>query len=175
MIDETKYMFMICGVSGSGKSTLANKLLKASENQPYIRPIMGNCDFDDYWEKDENGNCIIDNSKIVAAYVWAMNKAKELMTNGDNLIISNPSLNPIQRLYFVKMAEDFGYRIIFIHLDGGFKNIHNIPEDNVQLMRRIYQDPNHHELKLIVRKSEMNDGLKTLLDSLNIEQTGEYM
>lgn len=167
MIDETRYLFLLSGVPGSGKSTLAQKLISGS-GQGNIRKINEWCEADDWWYIYGHGKYAFNPKLLGTAHKWCQNKARSAMMKNENLIVSNTNLTVKDRGFYFDCAEECGYKVVFIHLDGGFKNIHDVPEETVGRMKEKYQSPCPYERELIVKKSEMNDGLKSLLESCNV-------
>ena len=166
-MDNNKYIFILSGAAGAGKSTLANKL---KNNAPkYISPIAGICEADDYWYLIGDGKYAFDPKLLNSAHGWCQNKADNLMRNGENLIVSNTNIKFWDRKPYFKLAKEYGYKVVFIHLKTQFKSIRNVPEEVVKRMRDCYESPNSWEQSLIVKSSEMSDDLAHLLDACGVK------
>ena len=165
-MDNNKYIFILAGAAGAGKSTLANKL---KNNSPkYISPIAEICEADDYWYLIGNGKYAFDMKLLHSAHCWCQNKADNLMRNGENLIVSNTNIRPRDRAPYFKMAKEYGYKVVYIHLTTQFQNQHNVPDEVVKRMRDNYIDLTPEEKSLVVKSGEMSDELEKLLKKVGV-------
>lgn len=164
-MDYNQYIFILAGSAGAGKSTLARKL---KSNAPkYINPIEGICEADDFFMQD--GEYKFNPKLLFKAHRECQEKAEQLMYTGDNLIVSNTNIKSKDRKSYFEFAEEYGYGVVFIHLNTQFKSVHDVPEEVVQRMRDTYESPNSWEQSLIVKGSEMTDELALLLDECGVK------
>jgi len=129
----TKALIVLRGLPGSGKSTLAKVL---SEDGKY--PVYS---VDDYFT-DENGNYHFEFAKNHLAYKDCQQRTDAAMRNNtakiflDNTFTLEWELEP----YFL-MAHHFKYEVHVVTVENyhGNKNIHSIPDDQLQKMADKYK------------------------------------
>ena len=165
-MDNNKYLFLITGAAGSGKSTLAQLLENIARR--YIDPISEICEADEYWYILGKGKYAFNPKLLWKAHKWCQDNAREVMSHGANLIVSNTNIKPSDRKAYFNMADEYGYKVVFIHLTTQFQNQHNVPEDAVKRMRDTYTPPTGWELERIVKWDEMSDELKELLKDAGV-------
>jgi predicted kinase len=128
-----KKLLLIIGIPGAGKSTLANKI--KAEN-----PEFANANI---WEADmffiKNGEYNFNPNILGAAHHWCQAKVKSDMILGQNVIVSNTNLTPTERRPYIKLAKEYGYEVEVIECNGGFKNIHGVPETSLERMKKKYK------------------------------------
>ena len=159
-MDENKYLFLITGAAGSGKSTLAEKI--QDNTKGLIEPISEICEADEFWYILGKGKYKFMPMLLPKAHKRCQDKAREIMTLGLNLIVSNTNIKPADRKPYFDMAKEYGYKVVYIHLTTQFQNQHNVPEDVVKRMRDNYIDLTSEEKALTVN-DDMSDELKELL------------
>ena len=160
-MDENKYLFLLSGAAGSGKSTMAEML--QSSTTGLIEPIADICEADEFWYILGKGKYAFKPMLLPKAHKWCQNQAKEIMQMGLNLIVSNTNLFPRDRKPYFDMADEFGYKVVFIHLDTQYKNVHNVPDEVVKRMKDKYTPLNDWEKERVVKSEEMSEGLSKLL------------
>ena len=165
-MDENKYLFLITGAAGSGKSTLAEKLQSGTKG--LIEPIADICEADDFWYIVGHGEYAFNPKLLWKAHKWCQNGAKEIMAMGLNLIVSNTNIRPKDRKAYFDMAKEYDYKVVYIHLTTQFQNQHNVPDAAVKNMRDSYVDLTSEEKALVVKSSEMSEGLKELLEKAGV-------
>jgi predicted kinase len=74
-----------------------------------------------------------------AAHFWCQKSVENDMKAGKNVIVSNTSLTPKERRPYIKLAKDYGYEIEVIECNGGFKNIHGVPDETIERMKKKYK------------------------------------
>lgn len=131
-------MYLIIGVPGSGKST------KAAEIQDSYNKKIKILEADMFFYK--NGIYKFDPSKLHAAHQWCQDECRLTMSLNIDVIISNTSLTPRERRVYIEMAKEFNYDIKVITMNGNFQNIHGVPDDKVELMKKRYIPFSHEEL-----------------------------
>lgn len=165
-MDNSKYLFMITGAPGSGKSTLAQKIRDNANG--LIAPIAEICEADEFWYILGKGKYAFNPKLLWKAHKWCQDNAKEVMSHGANLIVSNTNLKPSDRKPYFNLARECGYKVVFIHMETQFQNQHGVPEDSVKRMREGYVAPLFSERMLIVKSDEMSDELKELLKKAKV-------
>ena len=165
-MDNSKYLFLITGAAGSGKSTLAQKIQDNSKG--LIEPISEICEADEFWYILGKGKYAFNPKLLWKAHRWCQGNVKELMAMGLNLIVSNTNIKPSDRKPYFQMSEEYGYKVVFIHLTTQFQNQHNVPDEHVKQMRDNYTDLTSDEKALVVKSEEMSDELKELLKKAGV-------
>jgi predicted kinase len=165
-MDNSEYLFLITGAAGAGKSTLAQKIQDNSKG--LIEPVMDICEADDFWYILGHGEYAFNPKLLWKAHKWCQDGARELMKMGKNLIVSNTNIKPSDRKPYFQMSEEFGYKVVFIHLTTQFQNQHGVPDEHVKRMRDNYTDLTSDEKALVVKSEEMSDELKELLKKAGV-------
>lgn len=166
-MDNNKYLFLITGAAGSGKSTLAQLLENIARR--YIDPISEICEADEYWYILGKGKYAFNPKLLWKAHKWCQNNAREVMSHGANLIVSNTNIKPSDRKGYFNMADEYGYKVVFIHLTTQFQNQHGVPDEAVKRMRDTYTPPTGWELERILKWDDMTDDLKNLLNDAEVD------
>ena len=122
------------GLPGAGKSTLAKKL------------------GDVYYEADmyftnENGQYIFNGADIKKAHQWCQNQVESAMilnhTTGvnENIVVSNTFTQEWEMGAYYKLAETYDYRVFSLIVENrhGGENLHNVPEDKIEAMRKRFE------------------------------------
>ena len=165
-MDNNKYLFLITGAAGSGKSTLAEKIQDSAKG--LIEPISEICEADEFWYILGKGKYAFNPKLLWKAHKWCQDNAAKLMAKGENLIVSNTNIKPSVRAPYFDMAEEYGYKVVYIHLNTQFKNQHNVPDETVKRMRDSYVDLTSHEKSLVVKSEEMSYELNELLKKAGV-------
>jgi predicted kinase len=126
-------LILLRGLPGSGKSTAA-KLFGTGhhyEADKYFIDLFGRYSFDP--------------SKIKDAHDWCRRKTMEAMKAGQpTVVVSNTFTQEWEMEAYYLLAEELGYRVVSMIVENrhGGKNIHDCPEDKIEIMR------NRFEIKL---------------------------
>lgn len=166
-MDNNKYLFLITGASGAGKSTLAEKLQELAPK--YIEPIGEICEADEFWYILGKGKYAFNPKLLWKAHKWCQEQAREVMGTSKNVIVSNTNIKPSDRKAYFQMAEEYGYKVVFIHLTTQFQNQHGVSDQSVENMRNRYVNPTGWELERIVKSSDMSNELKELLEKAEVK------
>jgi predicted kinase len=126
-------IILIRGVPGSGKSTLGAVL---SESGKY--PVFS---VDDFFT-DANGNYKFDHLKNHLAYEQCRMNTERSMKDGikkifvDNTFTMDWEMDP-----YIKLASTYSYELFVITVENyhGSKNIHEIPEEQIEKMKSKYK------------------------------------
>lgn len=122
-----KTLFIIRGVPGAGKSTLANKITK---NVVEADQFMY-----------EDGEYKWSPNKLNYAHLCCRNKVKEYMAEGKNRIaVANTFIKRKDIKPYISMAEEYGYKTKIITCTGNYQNVHNVPQETVDKMRKKFQE-----------------------------------
>jgi predicted kinase len=166
-MDNNKYLFLITGAAGAGKSTLAQKIQDNANG--LIEPISEICEADEFWYILGKGKYAFNPKLLWKAHKWCQNNAKEIMMLGLNLIVSNTNIKPSDRKAYFNMADEYGYKVVFIHLTTQFQNQHGVPDEAVKRMREGYVDLTSDEKAQVVKSEDMSDELIELLKKAGVK------
>ena len=165
--DNNPYLFLITGAAGSGKSTLAQKIQDNASG--LIEPIAEICEADEFWYILGKGKYAFNPRLLWKAHKWCQENAREVMAKGLNLIVSNTNIRPSDRKPYFQMADEYNYKVVYIHLTTQFQNQHNVPDEHVRQMRDNYTDLTSVEKAHVVKSEDMSDELSELLKKVGIE------
>lgn len=156
----TQELILIRGLPGSGKSTLAKTLLSFDEYdyqdigwfetdmffyQPKV-PINNLY----YKDKVEGLKCgfgneqyeyIFDGSKIKEAHNWCQSRVRKYLSKQGNrtCIVSNTFTRIWEMKPYIDMAKEFGAKLTVITCEGQHGNVHNVPSEKIQEMKRRWE------------------------------------
>ena len=132
-----KVLTLVRGVPGSGKSTFAK----------FIWNDHAICEADKFFY-DKEGNYNFDASKLKQAHEWCRNEVETRMKdNGVNpqyypeIVVSNTFTQEWEMDEYFKLAEKYGYTVFTIIIENrhGGKNIHGVPDDKLEQMKKRFQ------------------------------------
>lgn len=119
---------LIRGISGSGKSTIAQQLLIDRD-----RKIVH---FEaDHYFIDQDGTYRFDPDKLQSAHEWCLNSTKMHLQNGFDVIVSNTFTTQKECSPYIEFAQENGYNLQIITVQGDFNSIHDVPESTLEKMR----------------------------------------
>lgn len=124
-----KTLLLLRGIPGSGKTTLANQI--ANSNGAPIFSI------DSYFE-NEKGEYQFDYTKNHLAYKECESKTKDALEKGiPFVIVDNTFTLEWEMKPYEDLAKTFGYLCFVITVENrhGGKNVHQIPEDQIEKMK----------------------------------------
>ena len=128
--DQPAMLLILRGLPGAGKSTFAKYLHKM-----YGFKIV---------EADafmmENGVYKFDPKKLG----WAHNQCKEAvrqyLMEGENIVVSNTSTQRWEMEPYITMGTEAHYIVKEHTLHTQFGNVHGVPEEKVEIMRKRWED-----------------------------------
>jgi predicted kinase len=120
-------LILICGPPGSGKSTLAKEMVKEGLADVYFEADM--------W-MNEDGEYYFNPKKLGFCHKMCQDQALALLKGNKNVIISNTTLTKREALPYIEMAKELGTNIEIIHLDQKYENVHGVPPEKVELMKK---------------------------------------
>jgi predicted kinase len=122
-------LILVRGVPGSGKSTLAK----------LISPNVVSADM--YFE-DAMGNYVFNPREIKDAHEWCRATVEKFMkVSCSKLVVANTFTKEWEMKPYFELAEKYGYRIHTIIAENrhGSTNIHGVPTDTVNAMRKRFE------------------------------------
>lgn len=119
---QNNEIVLIRGLPGSGKSTLA-RLLKGYTH----------LEADMYLEVD--GVYVYDASKVRAAHDWCVMSAQSALQRGENVVVSNTFVKEWE----MRRYTDLGFPFRIVELFDSWPNVHGVPKDKIEIMRKGWQ------------------------------------
>jgi predicted kinase len=123
-------LIVMQGASGSGKSTEAAKL-----SQQFNAVIVSTDD-----EFTENGVYTFNVALLGVNHNKTQQKAAKLLAEGKNVIVDNTNLQRWECRPYVEAALKHGHEVQFVRCEGTWQNVHGVPQDRVEMMRRRMED-----------------------------------
>lgn len=125
-------MYLIRGLPGSGKSTFAETLADALHAQHF--------EHDRYLYTDE-GEYVWTERRMRYAYMACLRDTEATMAEGEPVVVSNvfPVARSMKR--YKALAEKYGYQVTYIVVENrrGGVNIHDVPQESLDDMRKAFQ------------------------------------
>jgi predicted kinase len=137
-----KMIYLVRGIPGSGKSTFAKKLV----GDDFLV-----CEADKYFIDKETGEYKFDVSKIKDAHKFCQDMVETYMKDSllndhfyTKIAVSNTFTQEWELQPYYELAIKYGYYVTSIIVENrhGGTNVHDCPEDKIELMR------NRFEIKL---------------------------
>lgn len=122
-----KLLYIVRGVPGSGKSTFAKSLggIHWETDMFFVNPQTDEYEFDI--------------SKIKVAHMWCQEMVEDSMFGGkdDRIVVSNTFTQEWEMKPYIMMAEKYGFKVFTIIVENRHDglNVHDVPEDKIQLMK----------------------------------------
>ena len=121
-------LVLIRGLPGSGKSTFA-KQLKQTHDLVHLEADMFFTD-----ENDEGYQ--FDASKLGAAHLWCQKQTQKHLKQGRSVVVSNTFTQLWEIRPYQRMAKQCSAELIIYECEGQFENVHNVPLDKIEAMRK---------------------------------------
>lgn len=126
-------LILLRGVPGSGKTTLGEVILYTPGSNNTNNVLSA----DDFFI-DENGNYNFDPTKLKEAHNQCQLKCAERMKlQLSKIVVANTFTQDWEMKTYFEMAERYRYRVHTVVVENrhGNRNIHEVPEDKVQIMK----------------------------------------
>ena len=125
-----KILYIVRGIPGSGKSTFAKTLGGTHiEADQYFVDVDGNYNFDGGKIKLAHEYC--------RAQTEAWMRTDGTQVNVDRIVVSNTFTQEWEIKPYFELAKVYGYKVFTIIVENrhGGKNVHEVPEDKIQMMK----------------------------------------
>jgi Zeta toxin len=123
----------IRGIPGAGKSTLAKSIVDVRKNVVHIET-------DDYWLRPD-GHYDFNFAMLNEAHEWNQSRFDKLIRAYLTPIVANTFVN-IRNLtpYLdsLNVVDEFA-NVTIIECHGGYKSVHNVPEETVAKMQKNFE------------------------------------
>ena len=125
-------MYLIRGLPGSGKSTFAGTLADAIDAQHF--------EHDRYLFTPE-GEYLWTEGRMAYAYRQCLRDTEEAMSQGLQVVVSNVFPTSKSLKNYRKLAEKYDYQLTYIVVENrrGGVNIHDVPQEALDDMRKAFQ------------------------------------
>ena len=123
-------LLILRGLPGAGKSTFASYLKKM-----YGFKIV---EADQYMM--ENGVYKFDPKKLKFAHDSCKEAVRQYLMEGENIVVSNTSTQRWEMEPYIEMGTKAHYIVKEHVLRTNFGNIHGVPEEKVEIMRKRWED-----------------------------------
>lgn len=125
-------LYLIRGLPGSGKTTLAKSMLRVNDVDPILPRI--HFEADQYFMEDGVYN--FDTDKISDAHDWCQKNAKQYLSYGYSVIVSNTFTTIRELKPYFQMAKEVGLSCPnAITCQSNYGNIHNVPTETLEKMK----------------------------------------
>lgn len=122
-----KILYIVRGVPGSGKSTMAHKLSNIV------------VEADDFMM--ENGKYKYDPKKVTYCHKKCFETVEKHLKNGEPTVaVANTFIKKSLYEPYVELANKYGYKVIIRKADGNYKNIHGVPKQAIDSMKKRFQE-----------------------------------
>jgi predicted kinase len=129
-----KMLYIIRGIPGSGKSTMARKLAPNAAFEA------------DAYMVDQQGNYAFDPSRLGEVHQKCYEAVRDaLMQDIANVAVANTFVKRWEYQKYVDLANELGVKYEIIVCNGGYKNIHGVPEEAIQRMKDNWEDTMNEE------------------------------
>lgn len=122
---------LVRGVPGSGKSTYARGIQEAEPGTLHFEA--------DQYFVGSDGVYRYDAGRIGAAHRWCQAETQRALDEGRSVVVSNTFTRRGELQPYLEMADELGVEVTIVHVDGGYQNIHGVPDEVVQRMRDRWQ------------------------------------
>lgn len=134
---KNQTLIIVRGIPGSGKSTFAAKKKSELEGHGYS---VNRFEADDFW-LNENNEYIFRPELLGVAHNECWRRTFDAFDHSaDYVIVSNTFVTRKDLKPYLKEAEIRNLEVIIYRMDNEFQNIHNVPVETVENMKKRFAD-----------------------------------
>lgn len=124
-------LILVRGTPGSGKSTLA-KWISVDSTVLHFEADM-------FFVDPETGEYKFDGMRIGEAHEWCQSITKQSLSEGYNVVVSNTFTRLKEMRPYFEMAKELNIVPTVYVAQGGFKNVHGVPDQVLDNMRKRFE------------------------------------
>lgn len=124
-------LILIRGIPGSGKSTLAQSFLHDDLVDVHLEADMYHIVDGIYQWKPEN---------VHGAHLWCQDQTEMALHRGKRVVVSNTFIHVWELKPYFQIARKYDIIPSIFKCNGGYQNIHNVPEETVLKMKNRFQE-----------------------------------
>lgn len=124
-------LILVRGTPGSGKSTLA-KWISVDSTVLHFEADM-------FFVDRETGEYKFDGMRIGEAHEWCQSITKQSLSEGYNVVVSNTFTRLKEMRPYFEMAKELNIVPTVYVAQGGFKNVHGVPDHVLDNMRKRFE------------------------------------
>lgn len=124
-------LILVRGIPGSGKSTLA-KWISVDSTVLHFEADM-------FFVDRETGEYKFDGMRIGEAHEWCQSTTKQSLAEGYNVVVSNTFTRLKEMHPYFEMAKELNIVPTVYVAQGGFKNVHGVPDHVLDNMRKRFE------------------------------------
>ena len=128
-------LILLRGLPGSGKSTIGDIILFTAQNNQDVLSA-------DNFFIDREGNYVFDATRLKEAHNDCQQKCAERMKmQFSKIVVANTFTQEWEMETYFEMADRYRYRVhsLIVENRHGGQNIHDVPEDKVELMKNRFE------------------------------------
>lgn len=122
-----KTLYIVRGLPGSGKSSLAKKVTELVYSA------------DDFFT-NKKGEYNFNAKLLGKAHEWCWGKVRDAMFIGvEAVAVANTFTQAWEAEKYYKIAEEYGYSVFVIECQNDFGNVHNVPQESIDAMKKRWE------------------------------------
>jgi predicted kinase len=125
------HLYIIRGVPGSGKTTLAESMMECGMVDHYSEA--------DRFMVDDFLQYKFDATNLRMCHELCRQDVEEFLNMGCSVAVSNTFTRKWEMQPYLDMAEKYGAKVTVIVCQGDYANVHGVPSDKVQEMKRRFE------------------------------------
>jgi predicted kinase len=94
----------------------------------------------DMYHTSDDGTCNWRPENVKAAHRWCQDTARELLSDGFNVVVSNTFTQMWEMEPYVKMAQELNETLYVVKMATQYQNSHNVPSDVIERMKKRWED-----------------------------------